>query len=326
MRQNSPHIRIFVSMRIDVDSVLINNPLYTPVRCGAVFDPENKNLLQGDDTGNHISEKRASFCEFTVQYWAWKNVPADYYGLCHYRRYLAFSEKRLYKNDHGLVPCPALLPRYMKRFGLLDAERMRKIILRHDMVIPQPAPVSKMPLPVNRARTVQEMWEAHDGIFFDKRVIIRMFELIDIFAPQYSRSAREYFAGDLHRGYNCYIMRRPYFERLCRFQFPIMEALEKELNATGCPQEMRRTPAYIGEMLFGIFIYHILKVDNPKVCELPLVLFEETAPPRNGAELIYRYLIYGLDQVLRKLAAPLFPLGSRRRKVCKRVYRKIVRR
>ncbi|MCL2520879.1 MAG: DUF4422 domain-containing protein, partial [Spirochaetaceae bacterium] len=84
-------IKIFVSHRIDLDSEVIDNPLFVPVRCGAVYDKrENKPDIIGDDTGDNISEKRLSYNELTVMYWAWKNVKADYYGLCHYRRYFSF--------------------------------------------------------------------------------------------------------------------------------------------------------------------------------------------------------------------------------------------
>ena len=86
-------IKIFVSHRIDLDSETIDNPLFVPVRCGAVFDKRENITMLGDNTGDNISEKRMSFCELTVQYWAWKNVEADYYGLCHYRRYFSFSDK-----------------------------------------------------------------------------------------------------------------------------------------------------------------------------------------------------------------------------------------
>lgn len=72
MWEDRPDVKIFVSRRIDIDSVLVDNPLYVPVRCGAVFDKENPRGLLGDNTGDNISEKRGSFCEFTVQYWAWK--------------------------------------------------------------------------------------------------------------------------------------------------------------------------------------------------------------------------------------------------------------
>ena len=78
---NSKKIAIFVSHRIDLKSMVIDNPLYVPVRCGAALDENDEgNVIMGDNTGDNISEKRISFCEYTVQYWAWKNYDADYYG------------------------------------------------------------------------------------------------------------------------------------------------------------------------------------------------------------------------------------------------------
>ena len=65
--QTAPvNIQIFVSHRIDLNAELIDNPLYVPVRCGAVYDRREKVSILGDDTGDNISEKRLSFCEFTV--------------------------------------------------------------------------------------------------------------------------------------------------------------------------------------------------------------------------------------------------------------------
>ena len=93
-------IKIFVSHRIDLDSETIDNPLYVPVRCGAVYDKRENVAMLGDDTGDNISEKRNSFCELTVLYWAWKNVKADYYGLCHYRRYISFAKEK-YMTDNS---------------------------------------------------------------------------------------------------------------------------------------------------------------------------------------------------------------------------------
>lgn len=38
------NIKIFVSHRIDINSEIINNPLYINVRCGAVFDNRGGDL------------------------------------------------------------------------------------------------------------------------------------------------------------------------------------------------------------------------------------------------------------------------------------------
>ena len=42
--------------------------------------------IQGDNTGDNISEKNPLYCELTGIYWLWKNTTADYKGLMHYRR------------------------------------------------------------------------------------------------------------------------------------------------------------------------------------------------------------------------------------------------
>lgn len=323
MEGDRPDIKIFVSRRIDLDSIAIPNPLYVPVRCGAVFDKNVASPFLGDNTGDNISEKRMSFCEFTVQYWAWKNAQADYYGLCHYRRYLSFSEKTYQTEPHGLVLCPLLVPSAMKRYALLDVEAMREEIAQYDIIIPQGAPVSKMPLPHGKAKTVRELWEAHDGLFFEKKVIDRMFELIDAMAPEFSKSARTYFNGGVHRGYNCFIMHRELFDRLCRFQFPIMEEIERELDTADYTSEMLRTPAYIGEMLFGIFLQKVIEEEKWRVCEKQIVLFEETGTPKSKVAMFQKYIIHWLDRAIRKMAAPLFPLGSKRREYCKAIYHRL---
>lgn len=131
---DKPDIKIFVSHRIDQDSETIDNPLYIPVRCGAVYDKREGITMLGDDTGDNISEKRGRFCELTVQYWAWKNVDADYYGLCHYRRYLSFSEKSMWQIGN---------PLFMKKLGtstickhsLNDVEKMTQLVSSYDAII-----------------------------------------------------------------------------------------------------------------------------------------------------------------------------------------------
>ena len=63
---NNSDIKIFVSHRIDIDSKVLNNPLFIPVRCGAVFDKRKNVSMIGDNIGDNISEKRMSFNELTV--------------------------------------------------------------------------------------------------------------------------------------------------------------------------------------------------------------------------------------------------------------------
>lgn len=315
-----PEIKIFVSHRIDIDSELVDNPLYVPLRCGAVFDEENSMKIAGDDTGDNISEKRMSFCEFTVQYWAWKNAKADYYGLCHYRRYLSFAEKRFPTDEFSMIHNAVLTPACKKKFGLLDAERMAREIEQCDIIVSEYAPVEKIPTPKGKTKTVGELWEAHDGEFFEKSSIDLLFQLIDELAPEYSGSAREYFAGNLHRGFNCFVMRKELFERLCQFQFPIMLEAERRLDVTSYTQTMLRTPAFLGEMLYGIFVYHLSTKENWRVKEVQLAFFSNTERIKSRSDLFKRQLWYYIDRGLRKIVDPLFPKGSTRREKLKNIF------
>ena len=74
--------------------------------------------MAGDDTKDNISEKRLSFNEFTVQYWAWKNYESDYYGLCHYHRYYSFADKR-YKEP---------------RFNIVETGRLKDTCSKYSLI------------------------------------------------------------------------------------------------------------------------------------------------------------------------------------------------
>lgn len=316
-------IKIFVSHRIDIDSELIDNPLYVPVRCGAVFDKENPMNIQGDDTGDNISDKRMIFCEFTVQYWAWKNVECDYYGLCHYRRYLSFAEKKFKVNEMGMVYYPELTPGKKRKMGLLNSGKMAKLIEQYDVVTSEYADVRRMVTPLGKAETVREMWEAHDRVFFEKSTIDMMFELIEEMYPQYAESAKEYFSGGFHRGYNCFVMKKELFFRMCEFQFAIMEIIEDRIDTTGYTQTMKRTPAFIGEMLYGIFIYHVTTRENVSVKEQQLVFFARTDRIKNIFDLYWRNICSAADRTARFVIDPVFPKGTKRREKLKDIYYRV---
>ena len=148
-----------------------------------------------------------------------------------------------------------------------------------------------------------------------------MLALIDQKAPQYSRAAREYLNSTEHRGYNCYVFKRELFDRMCQFQFPILFELEQHPSG-----RLQRVPGYVGEILFGIFLYHIIHFEDWKIKELQLVLFLDTRPVRGACDLWLRRMKRRGDRVLRMLLDPLFPKGSLRRERLKTLKSTIQRR
>jgi hypothetical protein len=78
--------------------------MLVPVQVNSATAAKRMNMAHDDD-GDNISLKNPHYCELTAQYWEWKNVEADYYGLCHYRRFLCFnvpSDANLYLKPYLL--------------------------------------------------------------------------------------------------------------------------------------------------------------------------------------------------------------------------------
>lgn len=55
---NSSNIQIFVSSRIDVNSIRISNKIYVPVLCGAIYNNGDLREIERDDIGDNISSKK----------------------------------------------------------------------------------------------------------------------------------------------------------------------------------------------------------------------------------------------------------------------------
>ena len=98
-----------------------SDPLYLPLCVGvATAAPTG---FAGDDTGESITEKNSTFCELTGLYWAWKNLPDDYIGLVHYRRY--FSTHRCFRYRRALRQ-------------VLTLEQAQSLLQGRDGILPRP--------------------------------------------------------------------------------------------------------------------------------------------------------------------------------------------
>lgn len=321
-----PVIKIFVSRRLDLPSITINNPLYVPTVCGSTYAEQVDSRFTRDDAGDNISEERNSFCEFTVQYWAWKNAEADYYGLCHYRRYLTFSPKHFKENNQRQV-MEGLLDSYtIRKYDLLNDKHMRDVIEANDAVVNVAADVRHIPTPHGFQNSVYDHWAAHDGMFFDKQVLPMLLETIREIKPQYYASALAYMHDHWHRGYNCYIMKKALFNEMCEFQFPVMFAMEEKVSQSGLDKDFPRTIGYLGEMMYGIFIYHLQKQEKYKIKEQQLVYFEQTVPPDSLWQRAMDHLLFWAKFRFENVGYKILPKNSRRRNLVKKIYFRLVKR
>lgn len=270
------NIKIFVSHRIDIDSFKIELPIYVNVLCGA-YRPHQETGLLNDNTGDNISQKQPFYSELTVQYWAWKNQQADYYGLCHYRRYISFSNKRYKTSPSNFIRVPFLDKDSVKKYKLNDIKTIENLLNDYDCLLGEPSDVCNW-IPSNGKKIpndVFELWIAFENVY-EKDVII-LERIIDKLYPEYSLIYKEYFAGTKHRGFNCFIMKKEIFFEMCNFQFTILQEFEKIIDASKYTDEnKRRVYGYMAEILFGIFTYKLQKEKKYRIKDLQLVYFYNT--------------------------------------------------
>ena len=159
-----PDIKIVVATHKEYE-LLKQNYLF-PVHVGAK-QASISLPYQRDDEGDNISVKNKYYCELTGLYWAYKNLKADYIGLCHYRRYfnldnidvgkyeLILPKKRHYyietvysqfKHAHGSLSLDLTrniieknYPEYLDAFDLLMNSRSLHLynmfIMKYDIFI-----------------------------------------------------------------------------------------------------------------------------------------------------------------------------------------------
>lgn len=235
------------------------HPLLRPVQVGAALADVRFPGFLYDDGGENISDKNRSYCELTAQYWAWKNVQADYYGFFHYRRYLYSSQtaRRPYRIE--AKPTLELLDR-------LGYARFEELICQHDLILPRG---EDMRLPVR---------EHYAGARFHHRVDLERAErIVGELTPEYAPAMERYLSGSMCYFGNIFIMKRQVFDHYCQWLFPILEEFDRRTDTSGyCAQE-RRVDGYLAERLLGTYATHHQELDH---LELPRVHFIEDPAER----------------------------------------------
>ena len=219
------------------------HPLLRPLQVGAVLAEERLPGFAHDDEGESISDKNRSYCELTGQYWAWKNVRADWYGFFHYRRYL--------------YPDPAARrPYIVRREPDLDAlgyDRFKALIEQYDMILPLG---EDMRVPVR-----EHYAGAHRAadLALAEELVLRTH-------PEMGQALDAYLSGTKQYFGNIFIMGRDVFQDYCAWLFPLLAVFDAE--AADRPP---RVDGYIAERLLGV--YAAYRRHELRTLELPRVHF-----------------------------------------------------
>jgi len=264
-------IKIFVSHRIDLESCSFKSSILCPIRCGAIYDRRPNVTTLGDDTGDNISERRMTFNELTVQYWAWKNVDVDYYGLFHYRRFFNFQKVRFPEDSFGSVIDNYINDDTARTYGIQD-KTISKMVEQYDLIVPERRDISTAP---GQPHSVREQWIQTPYLY--ESDLQTMLEIISEMHPDYNDTAMQYLNGKY--AYYCliHIMKKEVFQAYCEWLYPMLFKIEQKIDIHDSSQERQRIVGHLAERLFGIYILYIRKhKPQLKLKELQTVLFQET--------------------------------------------------
>ena len=273
-------IRVFVSTHKDVDT--FDSKILQPVQVGCANAAHRFPWALHDDEGENISSQNPMYCELTTQYWAWKNVDAEYYGFCHYRRYFDFSAKHHKENPWGEVFDSYINEASQKRYGL-DDKTMRKTIEGYDCITTEVKDLNEFP---GEDHTPLAQYEAAPLLHIAD--LEHVTAILKEMHPDYAEDADAFLNGSHSCFCNMFIMRKQQFFKYCEWLFPVLERFVAETDFSLYSVEAIRTPGHLAERLLNIYLVHQARV-NPdwKTKQLQCVHF--TNPERTRLELSAPY-------------------------------------
>ncbi|MBM6774807.1 DUF4422 domain-containing protein [Olsenella profusa] len=245
-------ISIFVSTHKPVD--LFESRILQPVQVGSALANHRFPWALHDDEGDNISDQNPLYCEITTQYWAWKNVDADYYGFCHYRRYFDFSPERHKENPWGEVMDDYVCPATQARYGL-DDDTIRSVVEGCDVITTEIKDLRRFPGGVG---TPRHHYELADRLHPED--LMRAVQILKELHPDFSEDADAFLDGHRSCFCNMFIMKRDIFFDYCSWLFPILKRFVEETDMEDYSVEALRTPGHLAERLFNIYYAHHMRV------------------------------------------------------------------
>jgi hypothetical protein len=231
-----------------------HSKMYIPMQVGAALDKDKdgnpKDLgYQKDNDGDNISEKNPLYCELTGLYWAWKNLDADYIGLCHYRRY--FGGFRSSRNPKG------------------------RILLRREL---QPMLGKyRVFLPTKRHYVIESLYSHYQHTHYIEHLYVTR-GIISQMYPEYIETYDKVLRQTSGHMFNIMIMDRELLNEYCTWLFNILEELEKKIDVRHMSHFQGRYCGRVSEIIFNVWLDYQIetgRIDRSEVKILPYVYMEK---------------------------------------------------
>lgn len=199
--------------------------VYLPLHVGRAG---KENLgYQGDDMGDSISVKNKSYCELTGLYWAWKNLNADYLGLCHYRRYFTRSNPRNCEK---------------KKKEILTGKEFEQILQHSPVIVP------------DKRKYYIETNRSHYNHAHYAKDLDMVEALICELYPEYHLAFKKVMDRTWAHMFNMLVMRRDLLDRYCRWLFHLLGEVEQRTDISRYDPVEARIYGYLSELLLDVWL------------------------------------------------------------------------
>lgn len=283
---------------------IIQNKILTPIHAGKALSSKDLGMI-GDNTGENISTRNPNWCELTVQYWMWKNVDTDFYGLFHYRRLYDFNstgEPFFFDTSTPTI----------HKFGW-EEETIKEYCKGYDIIMP-PQWAVHQDANYNNLISIYEFYKL-DHIQADMDIALK---IIEEKYPDYLQSAKIIMRQKKAYYCNMFIMSKPLFHQYSKWLFDILFEVEKRIIIDQDNSYQKRVFGFLSERLINVFIFQQLSYNNNlrlKEAEgVPMGIFDGKYPygyPINDKPLWEKaglYAITGFSRIKKPKISVIVPV------------------
>lgn len=229
--------------------------MYQPVMAGSALRKGETLPTSwiGDDTDENISLKNKTFSELTGQYWIWKHVQDDIVGIVHYRRYFA-GKPRGGKED------------------ILNEQEIRAILEKADIILPKKRHywIETVASQYSHAHHAVDLQTARKVISESQHEYLLDFDKV--------MSGRSLSLN------NMFISKKTVFDAYCAWLFPLLFAIENELDISSYSPNDQRVFGFLAERLLNVWLCH----QKLRRKEMPLLYLEDQHWIRKGFRFVFR--------------------------------------
>ena len=266
------------------DWIYIADDRYLPIQVGRINAKEIL-PIQGDEEGDNISSLNYTYCELTGLYWAWKNIDADYIGLCHYRRYFTFESSiirgyvhKIYAIIRNLKCAFSSSPvsyssmheievsddKILKKKALLASKEINKYLLRHPNI--KMIALNPVDMGVLNNYTIFMGVAGKHHIDIIKSIVKEKF-------PQFYDSFLYVLASSKLNPGDMVICAKNELNQYCIFLFGVLEEHRNKIVTDGwykdvSEKSLSRLSGYLAEILTSVYIHYIRKEYGRKAVRL----------------------------------------------------------